>query len=50
MNKGKRKKRKFKKKKGEKVNLVFETTAFFKNSEPRFCSKLRTIKNNEPQI
>ena len=23
---------------------------FYKNSEPHFCSKLRTIKNNEPQI
>ena len=30
--------------------LSFLKEQFYKNSEPHFCSKLRTIKNNEPQI
>ena len=28
----------------------FTLLLFYKNSEPHFCSKLRTFKNNEPQI
>ena len=29
--------------------LSFLYEQFYKNSEPRLCSKLRTNKNNEPQ-
>ena len=31
-------------------NLIFLKEQFQKNSEPHFCSELRNIKNNEPQI
>ena len=32
------------------LHTFFLQEQFSKNSEPHYCSKLRTIENNEPQI
>ena len=35
---------------GQSIHSFLLWEQFYKNSEPHFCLKLRTIKNNEPQI